>query len=238
MSVVCSIANSPVAKYDPARGLCRNVGLNTIGQVSLRSDTRNTLLPSWSEKFSPCHRLGGIAPWAMTSYRMIRGFSPMIREVLRTRRMPPWGAHPRQRGVFLNDRSLSSEEYAHYRGRASEFRLRYPSGTERVLLSVPDYDFNWQFDYIFREPIDLPAGTTVIHDMWWDNSANRGDNPNPDRTVTWGLQSSDEMMIGWIAYHFIDANARSTQSVRGYDHSALANARSSVEGRQRHGESK
>ena len=30
----------------------------------------------------------------MTSYDMIRGFAPMIREVVRTQRMPPWHADP------------------------------------------------------------------------------------------------------------------------------------------------
>ena len=36
-----------------------------------------------------CHREGAIAPWAMSSHEMIKGFSPMIREVVLTQRMPP-----------------------------------------------------------------------------------------------------------------------------------------------------
>jgi len=32
---------------------------------------------------------GGIAPFAMTSHQMVQGWSPMIREVLYTKRMPP-----------------------------------------------------------------------------------------------------------------------------------------------------
>ena len=53
-----------------------------------------------------CHRPGGIGPWAMTDYNMVRGFSLMIREVVRTQRMPPWHADPAV-GHFSNDRSLS-----------------------------------------------------------------------------------------------------------------------------------
>ena len=45
----------------------------------------------------------------MTSYDMVRGFAPMIREVVRTKRMPPWHADPHY-GAFVGDRSLSSEE--------------------------------------------------------------------------------------------------------------------------------
>ncbi len=56
-----------------------------------------------------CHRQGGIGPWQMTSYDMIKGFSPMIREVVRTERMPPWHADPHY-NVFSNDRSLNKDE--------------------------------------------------------------------------------------------------------------------------------
>ncbi len=45
----------------------------------------------------------------MTNYDMVKGFSPMIREVVRTERMPPWHADPHY-NVFSNDRSLSKDE--------------------------------------------------------------------------------------------------------------------------------
>ncbi len=53
-----------------------------------------------------CHREGGIGPWQMNSYLLVRGFAPMIREVLMTKRMPPWHADPTV-GHWGNDRSLS-----------------------------------------------------------------------------------------------------------------------------------
>jgi acetyl esterase/lipase len=34
----------------------------------------------------------------------------------------------------------------------------------------------------------------------WDNSRNNPFNPDPDKTVRWGLQTWDEMMVGWVAY--------------------------------------
>ncbi|MFT5542243.1 MAG: hypothetical protein ACI97K_000483 [Glaciecola sp.] len=49
-----------------------------------------TIAPILEDRCVACHRPNAIGPWAMTSYEMIRGFSPMIREVVRTRRMPPW----------------------------------------------------------------------------------------------------------------------------------------------------
>ena len=56
-----------------------------------------------------CHQTGGIAPWAMSSYNMVLGFSPMMREVIRTQRMPPWHADPHY-GEWENDRSLTPAE--------------------------------------------------------------------------------------------------------------------------------
>ncbi|MFL6871825.1 MAG: redoxin domain-containing protein [Candidatus Azotimanducaceae bacterium] len=68
-----------------------------------------TIAPMLAENCVSCHREGGIGPWAMSDYNMVRGFAPMIREVVRTQRMPPWHADPHV-GRFSNNRSLSDEE--------------------------------------------------------------------------------------------------------------------------------
>ena len=75
------------------------------GQISYAEDVAPILL----NNCVTCHRAGGIGPWAMTDYNMVHGFSPMIREVIRTKRMPPWHADPAH-GSFANDRSLSASE--------------------------------------------------------------------------------------------------------------------------------
>ena len=378
---------------------------------------------SYSEAVAPvlldkcvnCHRPGGIGPWAMTGYDMVHGFAPMIREVLRTQRMPPWHADP-QHGEFANDRSLSTTEirtlvhwieagsprgagpdplaeqtrtwpewalgapdlvidipsqdvpatgtveyqyptvrnpldrdvwvraaeiipgdrkalhhvitffavpdadgrltrhnmrtlggyvpgasadvfpadtgvllpagavfrlqmhytsygkattdasrlgiylhdeppahhlagtvlmntriripantrahtesasevltknvllysllpHAHFRGSASEFVAVYPDGVRETLLSVPNYDFNWQTTYELAEPKVLPAGTKIIHTTTWDNSATNPANPDPNRTVAWGEQSWDEMLFGSLTFRYLDDNE--TPATRG-----------------------
>lgn len=366
---------------------------------------------SYSEEIAPllidncvqCHRPGGIAPWAMSEYRQVLGFAPMIRQVIRTGRMPPWHADPKY-GEFANDRSLSVEEkrklvhwieagsprgdgpdplpkamekdwpdwalgepdaivalptvpvpatgllpylypriaspfdkevwlravdflpgnsevvhhimplilspqggldsagpfggytpgggpvvypdhvgvlvkpdtqflleihyttvgratvdttrmglyfhdeppryrhhavllrnydiripphvkrhtdsarttferdvlvynllaHAHYRGHSAQFKAIYPDGSEEILLSVPHYDFNWQHLYELEKPKRLPAGTTVVYTSTWDNSAQNRANPDPSKEVTWGLQSTDEMLWGGISYRYAD----------------------------------
>ncbi|HEY0438387.1 MAG TPA: redoxin domain-containing protein, partial [Phenylobacterium sp.] len=64
--------------------------------------------PILQEKCVSCHVNGGIGPFAMNSYETIKGFAPMIRETVRTRRMPPYFADPHI-GVFKNDQGLTAE---------------------------------------------------------------------------------------------------------------------------------
>ena len=373
-------------------------GLRDLSVVSYQKD----IAPLLIEKCVGCHRTDGIAPWAMTSHAMVRGFSPMIREVVRTGRMPPWHADTRI-GRFSNDRSLTATEaqklvawieagshydgkfdplteaarrgevawtlgtpdlvleippfdvpptgvvdyqyhvvktelphhvwlratelipgdpaavhhvlasvgdgvrfgtvrlagayapgqgvlqwtrksgmlmrsgatlsfqmhyttygrrsidrsriglyfhdakpahevktaallhtafqipprvkshrvnaeriflrpvrlfavspHAHYRGKAALFEAIGPAGERRTLLSVPNFDFNWQTIYYFEDPVDLEAGTTVKHTTWWDNSPEKAGNPDPNATVRWGSQSWDEMAIGWVLFRYLD----------------------------------
>lgn len=86
--------------------------------------------------------------------------------------------------------------HSHYRGKSSKFTLEYPDGTRELLLSVPNYDFNWQTSYEFVNPVSVPAGARLHHVTVYDNSVQNPANPDPKRTVTWGQQSWDEMLYG------------------------------------------
>jgi hypothetical protein len=98
--------------------------------------------------------------------------------------------------------------HAHFRGKASSFVATYPDGRQEVLLSVPNYDFNWQTTYELTTPKLLPAGTKVTHSTTWDNSAQNKANPDPNRVVPWGQQTWDEMLYGVVRFRYVDeANA-------------------------------
>ena len=56
-----------------------------------------------------CHHQGGIGSWPMDSYERVKAWSPRMRAVLLTGRMPPWHADPLI-GTFAHDRSLSVEQ--------------------------------------------------------------------------------------------------------------------------------
>lgn len=105
--------------------------------------------------------------------------------------------------VFNEDTTLLALfPHTHIRGKASKYTAYYPDGTEEVLLDVPNYDFNWQTNYVFKEPKKIPAGTRIKVQMWYDNSKERAEwaDFDPSRTVHFGQPTTDEMMFGWIDY--------------------------------------
>lgn len=84
--------------------------------------------------------------------------------------------------------------HAHYLGKDLRGWATLPDGTERSLIHIPSWDFNWQEEYFYTEPVPLPRGTVVHARYVYDNSADNPFNPNqPPKRVRHGLQSSDEM---------------------------------------------
>ncbi len=98
-------------------------------------------------------------------------------------------------------RLLSLTPHMHLRGKSFTFTAEYPDGRAEILLSVPNYDFNWQSVYRLAEPKTMPQGTRIHCEAHFDNSRDNPANPDPMRTVTWGEQSDDEMMIGFVDYY-------------------------------------
>jgi peroxiredoxin len=91
--------------------------------------------------------------------------------------------------------------HMHLRGKAFRYEAILPDGEKQLLLDVPRYDFNWQLSYRLAEPLNLPAGSTLRATAVFDNSSENPANPDPTRTVRWGPQTYDEMMIGYVEYH-------------------------------------
>ena len=83
--------------------------------------------------------------------------------------------------------------HMHFRGKDMTYIARYPDGTDEILLSVPRYDFNYQWFYAPEEPVKVPAGTTIEAVGHLDNSAANPHNPDPAARVRFGPESDDEM---------------------------------------------
>src|SRR5260221_2058069 len=91
------------------RGCLRNLPERERRDAQAKISYADRIAPLLVDKCVACHREGGVAPWAMTGYDIVRGFAPMIREVVRTKRMPPWHADPHY-GSFAGDRSMSNAD--------------------------------------------------------------------------------------------------------------------------------
>jgi len=405
------LAGKPVATATKAATGCA-VSLPEVAKRKAHAQIsyEKQIAPILQEKCVACHREGGIGPWAMTSYDMIKGFSPMIREVVRTKRMPPWHADPHY-GAWANDRGLTVEQartlvhwveagaprgtgtdplattkkqyptwelgepdlvvetpafttpktgvipyqnvtvknplkedkwiraiaylpgqravlhhviasvggerfgatsldnyvpgaeplvmpegngillkanstfhfqmhftpngqeltdvtklglyfmkdkpkhefrsmifaqprlkipantkfhpeqavntfkadamiyslhpHAHFRGKSASFVAKYPDGREEMLLNIPNYDFNWQSTYQLTKPIQVPAGTKIVYTQTFDNSSQNKANPDPNRTVTWGEQTWDEMVFGVVRYRNLVETGKDDNKVIG-----------------------
>ena len=96
---------------------------------------------------------------------------------------------------------LSMHPHMHLRGKDMEYTAYYPDGTSELLLSVPQYDFNWQNTYDLKEPKLMPAGTRIHVVGHFDNSPQNPANPDPSKTILFGPQTWDEMFIGYFQLH-------------------------------------
>lgn len=90
--------------------------------------------------------------------------------------------------------------HMHYRGKRMSFHAVLPDGTESDVLSVPNYNFNWQRTYALQEPMRLPKGSKMIIRNAWDNSELNPHNPDPNKAVRWGEQSFEEMFFATYSY--------------------------------------
>jgi peroxiredoxin len=90
--------------------------------------------------------------------------------------------------------------HMHWRGKDFLYELKFADGHKQTLLSVPQYDFGWQNTYRLEQPIAVPKGTTLHCVAHFDNSKDNPANPDPKKSVYWGDQTWEEMMIGWFTY--------------------------------------
>ena len=94
---------------------------------------------------------------------------------------------------------LAIYPHAHYLGKQIDAWAVLPDGSRRAMLKINDWDINWQATYTYRDPVSLPAGTTIEMRITYDNSENNPRNPShPPKRVHGGNRSSDEMGHVWL----------------------------------------
>ncbi|HBX36591.1 MAG TPA: hypothetical protein DEG76_04555, partial [Pseudohongiella sp.] len=90
--------------------------------------------------------------------------------------------------------------HMHYRGKSMAARVIYPDNTQEDIINVANYNFAWQPTYRMDEPMVIPAGSRVVVEGLFDNSEYNPGVPDPTVTAYGGLQSWEEMFIGYFSY--------------------------------------
>jgi hypothetical protein len=80
--------------------------------------------------------------------------------------------------------------HMHELGKAARIVLNPEAPDETILIDIPNWDFHWQGQYSFVEPVEIQPGDVVRVECWWDNSEGI-------RYVVWGEGTQDEM-----CFHF------------------------------------
>lgn len=104
--------------------------------------------------------------------------------------------------IPVNVTLYSLMPHMHLLGQQMKATWVKPDGSEQVLIQIDDWDFNWQLEYTLKEPLLIPAGSRLRIEAVYDNSTNNPYNPsNPPRTVRWGEETTDEMMLLVASVH-------------------------------------
>lgn len=116
--------------------------------------------------------------------------------------------------------------HAHYICKEMRATAKLPDGSTRDLIWIQDWDFAWQEQYTYRQPVRLPAGTVI--DAWfvYDNTAENPRNPTvPPVEVTWGPESTDEMASLAVNATTVDPadTAKLKEAIEDYRLAALKN---------------
>ena len=87
--------------------------------------------------------------------------------------------------------------HMHYLGQEMKMVATLPDKSTTPLIWIKRWDFNWQNKYVYATPLDLPKGTIVEIDAYYDNSSDNPLNPSkPPKRVLFGEETVDEMCIG------------------------------------------
>lgn len=103
--------------------------------------------------------------------------------------------------VWVNDDCTVHSIFPHMHliGKQIKVSITPPDGSTQTLLAINDWDFNWQGDYFFKEPIRVKANTRFDIEGVFDNSAKNPANPHsPPRDVIFGMETTNEMCLAGI----------------------------------------
>jgi hypothetical protein len=108
---------------------------------------------------------------------------------------------------------LTLNPHMHMLGKTFKAYALNPGGDTIRLISIPRWDFNWQYFYTFKKMVKIPAGSTIVAEGLFDNTKQNLNNPfSPPRLVkdqNGSMRATDEMfqfIVTYLPYHQGDEN--------------------------------
>ncbi|MEO8029066.1 MAG: hypothetical protein ABI823_21475, partial [Bryobacteraceae bacterium] len=100
---------------------------------------------------------------------------------------------------LLSGEAIWVYPHMHLLGRKIKVEVTGPDKKTTPVISIPDWDFNWQGAYTFVTPQKFTGGSTVRVTCTFDNSEKNPRNPNnPLIPVGWGENTTDEMCLAFL----------------------------------------
>ncbi len=105
----------------------------------------------------------------------------------------------------VNDISiLTINPHMHLLGKSFKAYALKPNGDTIRLISIPRWDFNWQYFYTFKKMVKIPANSIIVAEGIYDNTKQNLNNPfSPPQIVTdqtGSMKATDEMFQFIITY--------------------------------------
>jgi hypothetical protein len=108
---------------------------------------------------------------------------------------------------------LTVNPHMHLLGKSFKAYAVKPDGDTIRLVSIPRWDFNWQYFYTFKKMVKVPKGSTIVAEGIYDNTRQNINNPfSPPRLVTdqsGSMKATDEMfqfIVTYLPYQEGDEN--------------------------------
>lgn len=99
---------------------------------------------------------------------------------------------------------LTVNPHMHLLGKSFKAYAVKPDGDTIKLISIPRWDFSWQYFYTFKKMVKIPKGSTMIAEGVYDNTRQNLNNPfSPPRLVRdndGSMKATDEMFQFIVSY--------------------------------------
>lgn len=110
---------------------------------------------------------------------------------------------------------LTLNPHMHLTGKSFKGYALQPNGDTIRLISIPEWDFRWQYFYTFPKMVKIPKGSVLVAEAVFDNTSGNPNNPyDPPQMLMekdGSMRTTDEMfqfIITWLPYQAGDEKVK------------------------------